>query len=61
MINLQAFGLLSIKAGETLYLKQHGVHLIPNPLQARMIADQIAATLISDNESTLTVLMDVRK
>ena len=62
MISMQAVNLLSIKAGETLELKPGGVHLMMmNPLQALSTGEQIAVTLTLDDESTLTVLMEVRK
>lgn len=62
MMSMQAVGVVSIKAGETLHLKPGGLHLMMmNPLQVLSPGDQVTATLIFDDGSRRAVSMKVKK
>ncbi len=62
MINMQKIDALSIGAGETIRLKPGGIHLMMvDPVKTLSTGDLVAITLTFDDESTLTVLMEVRK
>jgi len=62
MINMQQIDTLSIRADETLHLKPGGVHLMMmKPLTDLSPGDQVAVTLIFNDESKQTVLMEIRK
>lgn len=62
MINMRQIDTLSIRAGETLHLKPGGVHLMMmKPLTDLSPGDQVAVTLIFNDESKQTVLMEIRK
>lgn len=62
MMSMQAVGVVSIKAGETLHLKPGGLHLMMmHPLQVLSPGDQVTATLIFDDGSRRAVSMKVKK
>jgi len=61
MINIRQIDTLSIRAGETFHLKPGGVHLMMIPLTDLSPGDQVVITLIFNDESKQTVLMEIRK